>query len=155
MKKIFLLLIICISANLLISTSAYAQCEFKKMVKANKSNMKPYKYSGAAYNDFIISNESINIEIEFTAYAGQKFRLLFLYSGKYNDEVKISVYDRKSNFKTRKKIYEGGLASATAKSEFEPPKTGNYFIEYDVPASADNKGKVACVVLLVGYQETE
>lgn len=155
MKRILVYNFILITLFLFSSQQSSAQCEFKKIVKEHKKSLKPYKYSGSAYNDFIIGNEPLKIEIEFTAYAGQTFRLLFCYSGKFNEEVKISVYDRKSNFKTRKKIYEGSLANAAGKSEFQPPKTGNYFIEYDVPPSMDEKRKAACVVLLVGYQEKD
>jgi hypothetical protein len=36
---------------------------------------------------------------------------------------------------------------------FEPPKTGNYYIEYTIPKSMNGKEKKGCVVMLVGYTD--
>ena len=35
----------------------------------------------------------------------------------------------------------------------EPPKTGTYYVEYDVPVSIDRKKKTGCIIMLIGYEE--
>ena len=135
------------------SGKVYSQCKSKGIVKGCKKNLTPFKYSGAAVNDFVIDEKSKKVELEFTAYQGQNYRLIFCSSGNFTEDVKINIYDKRKNVKTRKVIYDTNSGIENLFWVFEPPKTGNYFIEYEVPASADGTKKDACMMLIIGYQD--
>ncbi|MDQ3190510.1 MAG: hypothetical protein M3Q58_02865 [Bacteroidota bacterium] len=132
--------------------SVYAQCKSKVIVKSAKPKLKPFKYSGAAVNAIVIDDKAKVIDLEFTAYAGQEYRLIFCLSDNISQEIKINVFDKRKNIKSRKLIFE-----TTSKSEnsltFDPPKSGNYYIEYDIPINEkDTTQSTGCMVLMIGYQ---
>ncbi|HET6244093.1 MAG: hypothetical protein H0V01_13310 [Bacteroidetes bacterium] len=132
--------------------TGFSQCKSKEIVKSSKTKLQPYKYSGAAVNDFIIDDKSKMIDIEFTVYEGQEYRLVFCPSLNLTQDIKISIYDKRKNFKSRKLIFE-----TSSKSEnplfFDPPKSGNYYIEYTIPANENPETKSeGCMVLMIGYQ---
>lgn len=134
--------------------SAHAQ-NCKPIVKACKKNLPPFKFSGSAENDIIIDNTPKVIDVEFTAYADQKYRLIFCSSGDFTEEVRVNIYDKRKTMKTRQKLYDSNSGIDNLFWVFEPKKTGNYYIEYEVPVSKDGKPKQGCMVLLVGYQDIE
>lgn len=132
--------------------TAFGQCKSKVIVKTEKPKLKPFKYSGAAVNDIVIDDKAKIIDIEFTAYGGQQYRLVFCPSDNITQDIKIKIFDKRKNIKSRKLIFETSSKSETP-STFDPPKSGNYYIEYNVPANetadAQNEG---CMVLMIGYQ---
>ncbi len=140
-----------LAAITLISSDANAQCKAKEITKGCKKNLEAYKYSGAAVTDIINDRKVKKYEVEYTAYQGQKYRLIFCSSGGIND-IKLTIYDKPKTIKSRKAVYENSQGIEGHFWVFEPTKQGNYYIEYEVPAGTTEEKKQACVVLIVGYQ---
>lgn len=147
-KNIFPLLITALS---LLSINAQAQCKAKDITKGCKKNLENYKYSGAAVTEIIIDKNPKKYDVEFTAYQGQKYRLIFCSSGNV-DGLQLNIFDKPKNLKSRKKVYDNSQGIEGNFWVFEPKKPGNYYVEYDVPASNSETATKACVVLIVGYQ---
>lgn len=136
-------------------TATAQECRSKTIVKSCKKNLAPFKFSGAAENDILIDENPRIVDVEFTAYADQKYRLIFCSSGDFAEPVKVNIYDKRKTIKTRQRVYNSESGIDNLFWVFEPKKTGNYYIEYEVPASKDGKTRHACMVLIVGYQDLE
>lgn len=152
MKKTLSINIFLIVLFFCVSESVFSQCKSKSIVKGCKQNLTPFKYSGAAINEFVIDEKAKKVEVEFTAYGGQEYRLIFCSSANFSEDVKINIYDKRKNVKSRKLIYDTSSGIDNLFWVFEPPKTGNYFIEYEIPESVDDTKKEACMMLIIGYQ---
>lgn len=151
MKKINLLYIVAILISLTATTNLFAQCKEKKAIaKTCKPQMKPFFYDGMAYNDIIFDDKAKVVDVEFTAYAGEKYKLLFCKSN-FKESVAIKIYDKNKRNKNRRLVYDSSTVDSNIWS-FEPPRSGNYFIEYEVPASSTGVKKNECMVLLIGYK---
>lgn len=136
-----------LTANL----NLYAQCKEKKAIsKACKPQMQPFHYDGMAYNDIQFDEKPKVIDVEFTAFAGEKYKLLFCKSN-FQEKVVIKIYDKNKRNKNRKVVYDSSTVETNIWG-FEPPRSGNYFIEYEVPVSATGVKKNECMVLLIGYK---
>jgi len=135
-----------------ISLEVNAQCKVREIIKGCKKNLEAYKYSGAAITDIVIDNKPKKYEVEFTAYQGQKFRLIFCSSGNI-EGIQVNIFDKPKNLKSRKKVYDNSQGIEGNFWVFEPTKHGNYYIEYDVPAGIAEDKKQACIILIVGYQD--
>lgn len=140
-----------LAAITLVSVSANAQCKSKDITKGCKKNLEAYKYSGAAVTDIVIDNKAKKYDVEFTAYQGQKYRLIFCSSGNV-EGIQLNIFDKPKTLKSRKKVYDNSQGIEGNFWVFEPTKHGNYYIEYEVPAGTTEEKKQACVVLIVGYQ---
>lgn len=140
-----------LAAITLVSVSANAQCKSKDITKGCKKNLEAYKYSGAAVTDIVIDNKAKKYDVEFTAYQGQKYRLIFCSSGNV-EGIQLNIFDKPKTLKSRKKVYDNSQGIEGNFWVFEPTKQGNYYIEYEVPAGTTEEKKQACVVLIVGYQ---
>jgi hypothetical protein len=140
-----------LAAITFVSVNANAQCKSKDITKGCKKNLDAYKYSGAAVTDIVTDNIPKKYEVEFTAYQGQKYRLIFCSSGNV-DGIQLNIFDKPKTLKSRKKVYDNSQGIEGNFWVFEPTKHGNYYIEYDVPAGTAEEKKQACVVLIVGYQ---
>lgn len=112
--------------------------------------MKPYNYDGMAYNDIEFDNKAKVIDVEFTAFAGEQYKLLFCKSD-FQEKVVIKIYDKNKRNANRSVIYDSSKIETNIWG-FEPPRSGNYFIEYEVPASYTGIKKNECMVLLIGYK---
>ena len=146
-------LILFVVGALLFNYNADAQCREKKSIaKSCKPQMKPFHYDGMAYNDLIFDDKAKVIEVEFTAFAGEKYKLLFCKSN-FQEKVPIKIYDKNKRNKNRKIVYNSEEQTVSNFWGFEPPRSGNYFIEYEVPASATGVKKNECIVLLIGYSD--
>ena len=134
------------------SSVAVAQCKAKAIVKECKPNIAPYQYDSYALNEINFDPAKTQvIEVEFTAFAGQRYKLVFSTSG-FAEDVKVNIYDKNQRVKKRNKIYdsENGIEKHWI---FEPTKAGTYYIDYEVPKSASGKKSIGCVVMLIGYKE--
>jgi hypothetical protein len=132
--------------------SVVAQCDAKEIAKKCKSNLKPFKYDG--YNDthFTFKDKPQTVEVEFTAYAEQTYKLIFCSSG-FKEEVKVNIYDKTKSNPKRKQVFDSSSGIDNLFWSFEPPKTGTYYIEYEIPAALDHPNdKTGCMVLMVGYK---
>ncbi|MFN7014075.1 MAG: hypothetical protein ACK4ON_07380 [Bacteroidia bacterium] len=147
-KSLYTLLFATIS---LVWLNANAQCKAKDITKGCKKNLESYKYSGAAVTDIIVDNKAKKYDVEFTAYQGQKYRLIFCSSGNV-EGLQLNIFDKPKTLKSRKKVYENSQGIEGDFWVFEPKKPGNYYVEYEVPAANTETSKQACVVLIVGYQ---
>lgn len=148
MKYFFALL----TLSILVCQPVNAQCKSKDIVKKCKANLKPFKYDGYAVDEITFDQNPKIVEVEFTAYAGQDYKLVFCSSG-FTEEVKVNIYDKNRKKKdNRKQVYNSDQGIDNLFWSFEPPKTGTYFIEYEIPKSADGKTKTGCIVLLIGYK---
>lgn len=147
MKKIFLLSIIAVG----FIAPAFSQKSVKEIVKQCKPNMAPYKYDSYAINDIEFDANSKVIEVEFSAFSGIDYKIIFCTSG-FAEDVKMNVYDKHKRYKNRTKVYESKEGIDNMFWSFEPPKAGNYYIEFEVPPSKDGTKKKGFVVMLIGYQ---
>lgn len=151
MKKNILFMIM-VSAFVCANHFSFAQCKVKEVVKKAKGNIaKPYKYDSYAISEFEFNDKTQKVEVQFTAFQGQKYKLVFCSSG-IEEAVTLNIYDKSNRVKNgRKKVYDNDQGIDNNFWSFEPPKSGNYFIEYELPPSATGKPKKACVVMLIGF----
>lgn len=128
----------------------FAQCKAKHIMNECKPNIqKPFIYDSYALNEFIFNDEEKKVEVVFTAFVGQKYNLLFCSSG-FEEKVEINIYDKTNRIKKgRKRLYDNSEGVDNNFWWFKPTKSGNYFIEYNVPKSVTGKEKKGCVVLLI------
>jgi len=142
---------------LVLSNSSFAQCKSgKHLAKVNKADMKPFNLDSYVDNEFSYGKKDRNIETPFTAYSGESYRLIFC-SDNIPQAVTISVYDKNGRAKSRKELYSYTYNPGDAKAPpFEMSKPGNYFIEYNIPASDDQKVvKKGCLYTLIGFKEVD
>lgn len=149
MKQVFSAILILLSV--FITNNGNGKCEDKKLAKACKPNMKPYKYDAYAVNEIKFGPKERKVDIQFTVYEGQDYKLLFCTSG-FQEEIKLNIYDKSRAVKSRKKLYDSSESIDNKFWSFEPKKTGTYYIEYDVPPANDLKPRTECVVILIGFK---
>ena len=140
----------------LIAQKASPSCKAKQIAAGCKANIKkPFKYDSFALNEFTFDDKTKEVEVQFTAFAGQKYKIVFCSSG-FDEQLTMNIYDKSNKIKNnRHQIFDNSQGIDSDFWSFEPPKTGNYFIEYSVPPSKDGKVKKGCVVMLVGYTDPE
>jgi hypothetical protein len=133
----------------------FGQCKVKEIVKKSKANItKPYKYDSYAVNEFTFDDKEKKIEVQFTAFQGQKYRILFLSSG-FDEAVTLNIYDKSNRVKKgRNKVFDHDQGIDSNFWSFEPPKSGNYFIEYTIPPALEGKIKEGCIVMLISFVDT-
>ncbi len=136
------------------SEAAFSQCKAKQIVKGCRATLKPYFYDGYAVSDINFGNKPQKMEVEFTAFAKQKYRLVFCTSG-FAEPVVLNIFDKSSRAKVRNKVYSNEKGIEKAIWNITPPKTTTYYIQYDVPASTDGKDKTGCVVMLISYSDAQ
>ena len=136
----------------IVDPSVYAQCKANAIVKSYKSNMLPYVYDSYAVNKIEFDATPKKMEVEFTAFAGEKYRLVFGTSG-FKESVQVNIYDKSNKVKKRNKVYDSESGIDNLFWTFDPPKTGTFYIEYDIPASSDGQKKTGCMVMMIGYEE--
>ena len=140
--------------TLFLSTSAIAQCKAKQIAGGCKANIKkPFKYDSYAINEFTFNDKPKEVEVVFTAFSGQKYKVIFCSSG-FDEKVTMNIYDKPAKIKNnRHLLWDNSKGIDSDFWSFEPPKTGNYYIEYTIPKSMNGKEKKGCVVMLVGYTD--
>jgi len=140
----------CLIFLLLLGSSAHAQCDAKKLSKACKGNLKPYTYDGYAQADLTFDKEPHVVKMEFTAYAGEQYKLVFCSSG-YKDKVKLNIYNAPPKSAKRELVYDNDRGIDDLYWSFSPKKSGTYYIEIEVPPAADGVTKKGCIVMLIGF----
>ncbi len=160
MRKVKISVSIILGLIFFFNSSVFAQksanCKAKQIASSCKANIKkPFKYDSYALNEFTFDDKTKEVEVQFTAFAGQKYKIVFCSSG-FEEQLKMNIFDKSNKIKNnRHQIFDNEQGIDSDFWSFEPPKTGNYFIEYSVPASKDGKVKKGCVVMLVGYTEPD
>src|ERR1039457_6588485 len=100
------LIIALISLMLASATITNAQCKAKQIVKECKPSIAPYQYDSYALNEIVFDPAKPQvIEVEFTAFAGQQYKLVFCTSG-FEEDVKMNIFDKNQRSKKRNKIYD-------------------------------------------------
>lgn len=151
MKKITFVIFIGIFLFFGLPNYSFSQCKARPIVKEYKEKIKPYDYDGYATSDIEIDDKAKNVEVEFTAFAGQKYRIVFCPTG-FEEKVKLNVYDKNKRNKKRQKVYDNEKSINDSFWIFEPQKNGTFYIEYEVPPSSDGVAKKGCIIMLIGYQ---
>lgn len=147
MKRIFsFLFAITIS---LFAIEANAQCKAKQIVKSCRGDLNPYFYDGYALSDITFTGKEQKIEVEFTAFGRQKYRMAFCHSG-FEETVPLKIYDKSSRSRSRNVIFQRESVQK-AVWNITPSKTTTYYIEYSIPASSATKK--GCVIMLIGYSD--
>lgn len=132
-------------------SSSKGSCKAKQIAKSCKANILPFKYDSYAVNEITFTDKPQNIEVEFSAFSGQKYKLVFCTSG-FKEMVKLNIYDRNAKSKKRKKVYDNDSGIDNLFWSFEPPKSGTYYIDYEIPPAVDGKQSTGCIVMMIGYQ---
>jgi hypothetical protein len=132
------------------------QCKAKQIANACKDNIrKPFKYDSYAINEFTFDDKEKQVEVQFTAFQGQKYKIVFCSSG-FDEPLSMNVYDKSMKIhNNRHKLYDNSKGIDSNFWTFEPTKSGNYYILYEVPKSIDGAVKKGCVVMLIGYVDDE
>jgi hypothetical protein len=142
----------------ILSVQVFSQCKPKPVVKLHKEKIKPYSMDSYTENEVTFDGKNNKIEVQFSAFAGEKYKLIFCTEAMPAD-LKVAVYDKGMKAKTRKELYSQTMnSSALVLPAFETKRAGNYFIQLEVPAeSGDSTGvvKKACVYTLIGFEEEE
>jgi len=130
-------------------SESFGQCKAKQIVKEGRGSLKPFFYDGYALSDISFTEKSQKIEVEFTAFAKQKYRMVFCTSD-FTEIIPINIYDKSSRAKARNNVFTNRTVQK-AIWNLTPAKTTTYFITYEVPPSTPNKK--GCVLMLIGYSD--
>lgn len=133
--------------------TGFCQCKVPSDVKKCRLLLEDYKFSGAAETPIAFDEQTKTIDLEFTAYASEKYRLIFCSTFQSDEVVKILVYDGRKGAANRKLVFDNSSGTNDVFWIFEPPRTGNYYIEYEVPPAKNGIAKDACISLIIGYKQ--
>lgn len=87
-----------------VAQQASAQCKAKAIVKQFKSELAPFEYDSYVINELVFKKEKQVVEVEFTAYAGLDYRMVFCTSFT-GAVIGITIYDKPKTNKKRKSLY--------------------------------------------------
>lgn len=151
MKKLLLLFVL-ITISFV---NLQAQCKAKTVVSGCKPNLKPFIYDTYALNDLVVDDQPKTVNITFTAFAGEKYKIVFCSNSLGENMVGVNIYDKSPKVKTRKQVFSNENGIDNLFWSFEPTKAGTYYIEYTVPANkVPGTVTKGCIVMMIGYQET-
>jgi hypothetical protein len=133
-----------------ISFACFSQYKISEIVAENKVKIaKPYKYDGFLMNEFSFDLVNKDLTLEFVAFKGQKYELIFC-SSSFEEEVLVSIYDKSApNVKVAEKL----ISDKNRDWTFEPAKEGAYKIVYEIPPSNTDVEHNACMVMLIGFRD--
>ena len=131
-----------------------AQCKAKPMVKQFKADLAPFQYDSYVINDVLFKKEKQIVEVEFTAYAGLEYKMVFCTSFT-NATIGITIFDKPKTNKKRKPIFFTESGKDGYLCAFKPAKTGTFYIEYEIPVANEKvtDGTKGCVLMLIGIKE--
>ncbi|MFL5762916.1 MAG: hypothetical protein ACJ77K_03170 [Bacteroidia bacterium] len=135
---------------LLLTLCSFPQYKISDIIDENKVKIeKPYKYDGFLMKEFNIGLINLSIPLEFVAFKGQKYKLIFC-SSTFEEEVLVSIYDKSA---PNVKLAEKTINKDNREWLYEPPKEGAYSIVYEVPPSNTDVEHKACMVMLIGFRD--
>ncbi|HEY4797696.1 MAG TPA: hypothetical protein VII99_01350 [Bacteroidia bacterium] len=127
-------------------------CKVKPIVKNCMSSLPPYQYDSYALKEVVYGPKAKKEVLEFAVYSGEEYKLVF---GKTQlpQEINITIYDNHPTKKDRKIVYmdESGKKDNFV-CNFQPTKTGTYYIEFEIPAATSPNQK-GCFVMLIGIKD--
>lgn len=148
-----MLVLFTIPSVILLTNPAFSQKDVNNMVAEYKSNLGLYELDSYAVRDIVLlPKKNQKEEVEFTVFAGRKYKLIFCTIG-LGEQLAMSIYDKPQGNKYRHKVYDNSNVIENDFCFFEPPKIGTYYIEYDIPPSGAEVKKRAKIVMLIGLQE--
>ncbi|MCW3101925.1 MAG: hypothetical protein JWO09_365 [Bacteroidetes bacterium] len=156
-RKLSYILLVMIGALVCTGHYSFAQCKAKQIMKSSKANItRPFKFDSYTVNEFIFGDKQTTQEVQFTAFRGMKYKIVFISSG-FEEPVQVNIWDKSNKIKkNRNKVYDNAQGIDNNFWSFEPTKAGNYFIEYTVPVSSTpGVTKQGCIIMLISYVETE
>lgn len=146
--------LITITSIILLTDPVFSQKEVNNVVAEYKSNLGLYELDSYAVRDVVLlPKKNQKEEIQFTVFAGRKYKLIFCTTG-LGEQLEMSIYDKPKGNKYRRKVFDNSNVIENDFCFFEPSKLGTYYIEYDVPPSGTELTKRAKIVMLIGLQET-
>jgi hypothetical protein len=129
-----------------------AQCPIAEIVKNNKSKITaPYVYDGFSVSNLNFDDKSKTIRSEFMALKGQKYKL-FLCSSGFSEIVKVKIYYKHPKKDEVAKLFETTIGGLVDYYSFEPAQAGTYYIDYELPPTANPDSHKECVMLLISYK---
>lgn len=147
-KLLFILLLVCVPFA---GGKLYSQCNPNKIARKYKGNLTGYIYDSSAYNPINFTDKPQNIEVVFSAYAGNIYKLVFGTS-MFDENVTVNIYDKSSRVKNRKKLFDNTSGIDNMFWELPITKPGTYYIDYSIPPKGTSASSDGCVVILIGYQ---
>lgn len=152
MKKIPLLLAILfcsIGSNIYFAS---AQCLSRTIIKDCKSNfVKPFKCSGIWMREFVFDKKPKLIEGHFVAFEGEEYQIIFC-AADSEEPVNITIYDNIISSKKAVKLFDNTKTKDIDILQFNPSKSGDYYVYYKIPPSNTGKPKSGCIMLLIGTE---
>jgi len=154
MNRFFNLIFIGFLLSLLPFPATAQVCKTSQISKSiSQFARSPYKYDSHTVNEFIFDSKEKKFEVQFTAFKGLKYKILFSTSG-YEEDITINIYDKSAaSKKERKNLMENSQKMENSYWVFEPQKAGNYYIEYNIPKSLSQEDKNGCILMVIAYTE--
>ena len=148
------MLLLLTSALSVFGTGLQAQCKAKPLVKQFKADLAPFDYDSYTINEIVFKKEKQVVEVEFSAFAGLEYKLVFCTSFT-SAVIGITIYDKPKTNKKRKPIYFTESGKDGYLCTFTPEKTGTFYIEYEIPLANEKiaEGSKGCVLMLIGIRE--
>jgi hypothetical protein len=142
--------LICFLFLVLTANGLFAQCSAHKIANTLKPKLLPYKYDTYGYNEIKFTDKPQVVELIFTAFAGEKYKIVFGTSG-FDEKVGVKIYNKPAVSADRKQLLDNSSATDNTWSA-EIPSAGTYYIEYEVPAKGSFKSPDGCMVILISYK---
>jgi hypothetical protein len=131
---------------------AFAQCNPHKIIKSFKPNLIPFKYDSYSFNEITFTDKPQEVEVEFSAFSGMKYKLVFGTS-MFDESIKVNIYDKSKFIHKRTKLYDNSNGVDNMFWSTELDKPGIYYIDYEIPAKGTSQSDNGCVVILIGFME--
>ena len=143
---------ICSFLLILLAKGIVSQCSPHKIAKNFRPNLEPYKYDSYAYNEVTFTDKPQTIEVQFTAFSGMKYKLVFGTS-MFDEDVHVNIYDKSMRTHKRSKLYDNNNGVDNLFWSYEVDTPGVYYVDYEIPAKGSAKAADGCMVMLIGYLE--
>jgi len=158
MRKYSLLLIF----TILFALGTHAQeseldenyCERLQQRNDARRELRPFKYTSYKATRIALENFTQREEVNFRLFHKTRYRFVWS-KGKFPKDIKISVYERPSQFNNRIKLFEGTIGEEPV--IFDTPEklgTDEIFIQYEIPHAtmeAVDFNIRGCMVMIIGY----
>lgn len=132
---------------------ALPQKDVKSLFLSYKSNLGVYESDGyAVRNVELLPDKNQKELIEFTVFAGRRYRLILCSSG-LGQSLSIEVFDKPEGSLNRHKVYTNAEEEESEFYIFEPAKIGTFYIECGLPSSGTTNKKSGKIILIVGLKE--
>lgn len=148
MKKLLFLLLPVVFA---FKSNEYV-CDEKGLKTDAFKMLGEFAYSSSKTTNLYFVNNNQVKEIEVNLFEGELYRIIFN-NKSLPEKVAIEVYDKPKDNKFRKLLFTSETAPSTEMVVYEPSwRHRNIYIDYLIPATADEEVKKGCAIFIVGYK---